>query len=134
MKGRSFEESGHGRGKTMARDAALVITFGSAVRGREAKSLDVFTEVLTFLGKQAADGRCSQPEPYFATDASNGMIIVRGMTDGLAEITESEEYDKLLAKSQMVVEDLKIHWYLTGEEIERGTRIFAEAGSELGYM
>jgi hypothetical protein len=118
----------------MARDAALVITFGSPVRGREAKSLEVFTEVLTFLGKQAAEGRCSQPEPFFATDASNGMIIVRGRSDALAEITDSEEYDKLLAKSQMVVEDLKIHWYFTGEEIDRGMRIFAEAGGELGYM
>lgn len=119
----------------MARDAALVTTFGSPVRGREAKSLEVFTEFLTFLGKQAAEGRCSPPEPFFATDSSNGLVIVRGRTDALAQVTESEEYDKLLAKGQMVVDDLKVHWYLTGdEEIERGTRIFAEAGGELGYM
>lgn len=118
----------------MARDAALVITFGYPVRGREAKSSEVFTEVLTFFGKQAAEGRCSPPEPFFAADASNGMIIVRGRSDALAEMSESEEYDKLLSKAQMVVEDLKIHWYLTGEEIERGMRIFAEAGGELGYM
>jgi hypothetical protein len=62
------------------------------------------------------------------------MIFVRGRSDALAEITDSEEYDKLLAKSQMVVEDLKIHWSLSGEEIDRGMRIFAEAGGELGYM
>ena len=31
--------------------------------------------------------------------------------------------------------DLKVHWYLTGDdEIQRGMRIFAEAGGELGYM
>jgi hypothetical protein len=118
----------------MARDAALVTTFGYPVRGREAKSLEVFTEFLTFLGKQAAEGRCSHPEPFFAADTSNGMVIVRGRSDALAEITDSEEYEKLLSKGQMVVEDLKIHWYLTGEEIDRGMRIFAEAGGELGYM
>jgi hypothetical protein len=118
----------------MARDTALVTTFGYPVRGREAKSLEVFTEFLTFLGKQAAEGRCSQPESYFAADTSTGMVIVRGRSDALAEITESEEYDKLLAKGQLVVEDLKVRWYLTGEEIDRGMRIFAEAGSELGYM
>jgi hypothetical protein len=118
----------------MARETALVTTFGYPVRGREAKSTEVFTEFLTFLGKQAAEGRCSQPEPYFAADTSNGMVIVRGRSDALAEITESEEYEMLLAKGQMIVEDLKVHWYLTGEEIERGLRIFAEAGSELGYM
>jgi hypothetical protein len=118
----------------MARDTALVTTFGYPVRGREAKSLEVFTEFLTFLGKQAAEGRCSQPESYFSADTSTGMVIVRGRSDALAEITESEEYDKLLAKGQLVVEDLKVRWYLTGEEIDRGMRIFAEAGSELGYM
>lgn len=118
----------------MARDAALVTTFGYPVPGREAKSLEVFTEFLTFLGKQAAEGRCSQPEPFFAADTSNGMVIVRGRSDALAEITDSEEYEKLLSKGQMVVEDLKIHWYFTGEEIDRGMRIFAEAGGELGYM
>ncbi len=118
----------------MARDAALVTTFGSTVRGREAKSLEVFTEFLTFLGKQAAEGRCSQPEPYFAADESNGMVIVRGRTDALAEITESEEYEKLLVKGQLIVEDLKVHWYVTGEEIERGMRIYAEAAGELGYL
>ena len=119
----------------MARDAALVTTWGSTVRGREAKSLEVFTEFLTFLGKRAADGKCSPPEAFFASDGSNGMTIVRGRTDSLAEITESEEYEKLLAKGQMIVEDLKVHWYLTGDdELERGMRIFAEAGGELGYM
>ncbi|HYU92241.1 MAG TPA: hypothetical protein VEN95_01985, partial [Actinomycetota bacterium] len=70
----------------MARDTALVTTFGYPVRGREAKSLEVFTEFLTFLGKQAAEGRCSQPEPYFAADTSTGMVIVRGRSDALAEI------------------------------------------------
>jgi hypothetical protein len=35
----------------------------------------------------------------------------------------------------MIAEDLKVRWYFTGdEEIERGMRIFAEAGGELGYM
>ncbi len=119
----------------MARDAALVTTWGQTVRGREAKSLEVFMDFMTFWSKQAADGKCSESEVFFAVDGSNGMAIIRGKTDVLGEITESEEYDKLLSKGQMVVEDLKVHWYLTGdEEIQRGTRIFAEAGQELGYM
>jgi hypothetical protein len=119
----------------MARDVAVVTTWGAVVRGREARSLEVFTEFLTFLGKHAADGKCSPPEVFFASDGSNGMVIVSGKSDALAEITESEEYDRLLTKGQMTVEDLKVHWYLTGdEEIDRSTRIFAEAGGELGYM
>jgi hypothetical protein len=119
----------------MARDIALVTTWGASVRGREAKSIEVFMDALTFWGKLAADGKCSEPDVYYADDDSNGMLIVKGKSDVLREITDSDEFTKLVAKAQMIAEDLKIHTYLTGdEEIQRGTRIFAEAGNELGYM
>ncbi len=120
----------------MARDAALITTWGSTVTGREAKSLEVFMEFLTFFGKQAADGRCAEPEVWFNSDASEGMAIVRGKSDALVEIQETEDYEKLLSKGHMIVSDLKVHLWYGGadEEIQRGTRLFAEAGSELGYM
>jgi hypothetical protein len=119
----------------MARDVALVTTWGQSVRGREAKSLEVFMDALTFWGKLAADGKCSQPEAFYADDASNGILIVKGKSDVLREIQESEEYEKLVSKAQLIVDDLKVHTYVTGDdEITRGTRIFAEAGNELGYM
>jgi hypothetical protein len=119
----------------MARDAALVSTWGPPISGREGKSLEVFMEFVQFIGKHAAEGRCQPAEVYFAVDGSGGMAVVRGKTDALAEISESEENEKLLAKGQMIVEDLKTHWYYTGdEEMQRGTRIFAEAAGEMGYM
>jgi hypothetical protein len=119
----------------MARDAAVITTWGRPVIGREAKSLEVFMDFLTFWAKQAADGKCSEPEPFFATDASSGLAIVRGKSDALNEILDSEEYERLVTKGQFIVEDLKVHMYLAGdEEVQRGTRIFAEAGNELGYM
>ena len=59
----------------MARDAALVSRWGASVRGREAKSLEVFMEFLGYWGKQAAEGRCSEPEAFFAADGSGGMSI-----------------------------------------------------------
>jgi hypothetical protein len=119
----------------MARDAALVTTFGGGIPGREAKGLEVFMDAVTFWGKHAADGKCAPPEVMFAEDGSSGMLIVRGKSDALREIIESEEGEKLIAKAQMIVQDLKSHWYYTGdEEMQRGTRIFSEAGNELGYM
>ena len=48
---------------------------------------------------------------------------------------DSEDYEKLISKAQLIVDDFKTHWYITGDdEIQRGTRIFSEAGNELGYM
>ena len=119
----------------MARDAALVTTWGASVRGREAKSLEVFMEFLQYWGKQAAEGKCSEPEAFFASDGSGGMSIVRGKSDALMEISTSDESLRLVEKGQLIVEDLRTHWYFTGdEEIQRLTSMFVETGTELGYM
>ena len=92
-------------------------------------------EFLGHWGKQAAEGRCSEPEAYFATDGSGGMSIVRGKSDALLEISESDESLKLIEKGQMIVDDLKTHWYYTGQEqIQSLTGLFVEVGQDLGYM
>ena len=92
-------------------------------------------EFLGYWGKQAAEGRCSEPEPFFAADGSSGMAIVRGKSDVLMEIATSDEALKLIEKGQMIVEDLKTHWYFTGEDqIQRLTSLFVETSQELGYM
>ncbi len=119
----------------MARDAAIVSTWGATVPGREAKSLEVFMELMQTLSKWAAEGKCSPLELFFNADGSERMSIVKGKSDVLLELWESDENQKLLAKGNMIVQNLKSHFYYTGdEEIQRGTQLFAQAGNELGLM
>jgi hypothetical protein len=119
----------------MARKAALVVTWSQPARGREGKALESFTDFLTFWGKLAADGKVGEPEPFFSADGDKGFAVVRGTTDVLNGILESEEYEKLITKGQLTVEDLHTEIYVTGdEEIQRGMRIYAEAAHELGYL
>ena len=119
----------------MARDAALVITWGGPVTGREGKSLEVFMESLGFYAQRAAEGKISNPEVYLAEDGSGGMLILKGKSDVLRELEESDEARKLLIKAHAIVNDLKSHWYLAGdEEIQRETQFFAEVGNQLGLM
>jgi hypothetical protein len=120
----------------MGRDAALIAMWGTPVPGREAKSLEVFMDFIGYWGKHHADGKCSEPKVYLNQDGSEGVFIVEGQSDALSEIVESEEFEKLTAKGHAIVQNLRSHMYYGGTdaEIERGTRIFAEAGAELGYM
>ena len=119
----------------MARDAALVSTWQSTVRGREAKALEVFMEFLQYWGKQAAEGKCSQPETFYNYDGSEGMTIVRGRSDALMEMWESDEAQKLISKGQLIVDGLKAHLYYTGDtEITNGMSLYSQAAAELGYM
>ena len=120
----------------MARDAALISTWGDTIPGREGKALEVFMELLGYWGKVHADGKCSEPKVYFNQDGSEGVFIVEGKSDDLNEVVESEEFEKLTAKGHLIVQNLRSHLYYGGtdDELTRGTRIFAEAGNELGFM
>jgi hypothetical protein len=116
----------------MARDAALVTTWGPAVTGREKEALEVFMEFMTYIGNLAADGKCSEVEPFLAADGSGGFGVIRGKTDNLLEISSSDENIKLLTKAQLYVSDLKVHWYYTGDEIMNLTSTFAQVLGEVG--
>lgn len=120
----------------MAREAALIVQWGYPARGREGKALEVFNEFMAYWGKQAADGKVAPFEVYFNSDGSEAIAIVRGKSDALLSIVESQEYERLLNKGHMIVEGLRAHLYYGGseEQITRGIRLSSEAGSELGYM
>jgi hypothetical protein len=118
----------------MAREAALVTTWSQPARGREGKALEAFTDYLTFWAKQATEGKVSEVEPYFTLDGRSGMGIVKGPSDALQEIIESEEYEKLITKAQMTVDDLRVEMHVTGDEIQRAIRIYGEAAGELGFL
>jgi hypothetical protein len=92
-------------------------------------------DFLTYWGKLAADGKVSEPESYFSYDGGHGFGIVKGRSDVLQQALESEEYEKVINKAQLTVQDLRQELYVTGdEEIQRGMRIFTEAANELGYL
>lgn len=117
----------------MARKAALVTRWTQPARGRETKALESFMDFLTFWGKRAADGAVTEPEPFFSYDGGHGFAIVRGPSDVLQQTIESEEYEKLIGKAQLTVENLTVEFYVTGdEEIQRGMRIYSEAINEVG--
>jgi hypothetical protein len=119
----------------MARDAAIVASWGPSVPGREGKSLEVFMEYMQWLGKLASEGKITPPEVFFNLDGSEGISIVKGKSDVLLGVLESEESQKFFAKGHLIVENLKAHLFTTGDqELQDGTRIFAEAATELGYM
>jgi len=119
----------------MARTAALVTSWSQTKQGREAKAIESFTDFLVFFGKLAADGKCQEPEPFFSYDGGHGFAIVRGRSDVLQDVIESEEYEKILSKAQLCVNGLTVEMFATGDdEIQRGMRIFSEAAHELGYL
>lgn len=119
----------------MARQGAFIVSWMGTVPGREGKALEAFTDFLTYWAKRATDGKNQEAEPFFSSDGSKGFAIIRGPSDSLMEALESEEYEKVMTKAQLTVQDLSTELYYTGdEEVGRAIRIFGETAGELGYL
>ena len=117
----------------MTRDAAIISTWGQTVRGREAKAVEVFGDLTMFWAKKAADSKCQEPEAFFAIDGSHGVFMVKGKLDELMEIWNSEENEILVDKGQLIVDDLKTGFYVTGDDVTTGLSRYMQALGELGY-
>ena len=119
----------------MARHAAFVVSWSGTVPGREGKALEAFTDFLTYWAKRATDGKNQEAEPFFASDGRRGFAIIRGPSDSLMDALESEEYERILTKAQLTVQELNTDLYYTGdEEVQRAISIFGETAGELGYL
>ena len=118
----------------MGRQAALVTTWDGSVPGREAKAIETFMDYLTLLGKQAADGKVSEPEAYFRYDGSGGMGVVRGDSGALMELWESDEFREVIARAQLTVNGLRTEMYAAGEAVQDQVGTFARVAGEMGYM
>ena len=118
----------------MAQDAAIVTTWKSPATGREKEALDCFMDWLTLMGKKAAEGDISQPEPYLKYDGSGGFGVVRGKSDKLLELWESDDFRSMLAKVQLSVNDVRTEIYAAGDSVNDTMQRYAQVASELGYL
>ncbi len=120
----------------MARDSAIILTWGAPVPGRESRSLKVFGEAFEWWLKQAAAGRCGEPRVFYSSDASGAVFVVEGKSDALHQLMDSDDYAKLTNKATMVVNDLRARMYYggTAAEVEHGSTLYLQAANELGYL
>src|SRR3954452_11387094 len=91
-------------------DRVLFISWGSVVRGREERALEVFNEILGFYGRLQQEGRIESIDVALLVPARGvrGYVAVHGSTAQLGALREDEEYLRLMVDSELVVEDFSI--------------------------
>jgi hypothetical protein len=116
---------------------ALVSTWGSPVRGREMKGLDVFGEALTYFDKLAKQGRIQGVRTYVANTGDMtvlaGMLIVEGELSELQAVQLEPEYQKITAKAENIVDHLTIH-LMTGGSPDDIAEAIGSATETLGEL
>ena len=114
---------------------ALFIGWGTVVRGREAKSLQVFQEAVEYWGGQLQAGNVDSFEPVFLVPHGgdlNGFFLIKGDAAKLDELKRSDEFRRVNTRAAQIVEGFGMVDALTGESLAEGMQMFQEASAELG--
>jgi len=117
-------------------DAALFVGWGTPVRGREAKALEVFNEAVVFWGGLQEAGDIESFEPVLLMPHGgdlSGFALIRGSQSQIAALTEREDFQRLNTRSQMIVERFGVVGAFLGEALGKQMGIYREAIDETAH-
>jgi hypothetical protein len=115
-------------------DSGLFIGWGEVVRGREEKAIQVFNETLQYYGQLQQDGRIESfdvclLEPHGGDLA--GFVLLRGSDEQLDAVHHDDEFQRHLARANLIVDRLGIVPAAFGEEIGRQMSLYQNEVAEL---
>lgn len=110
-------------------DRILFIGWGTPVRGREERGLEVFNEALGILGRMQEDGRIERFDVVlFAPNQDlNGYVEVHGSAEQLAALRDDEEFRRNSADSSLIVDGLRHIDGFTNEGIARQMELYQQS-------
>lgn len=99
---------------------AMVITWGSAVPGREAKGLEVFGKALAYFEGLAKQGRVHGHKEFIALTGNQsrvgGCMIVEGQVEELLKIQTEEATLRLLQEAELIANNFSIQLFRGGSD------------------
>ncbi len=93
---------------------ALIFKWGTAVRGRESKAIEVFGESVGFWDDMAKNHRIDGHYPYFSTVRAAGIWLIHGELEDLMAIQSETDYQRLTSRVMQVVEDYSAEIHIGG--------------------
>ena len=115
-------------------DSGLFIGWGEVVRGREERAIEVFNEALEFYGGLQQAGRIESfdvclLEPHGGDLA--GFMMLRGSEEQLDAIHHDEDFQRQMARANLIVEKLGIVPAYFGEELGRQMGVYQAQVAEM---
>lgn len=119
---------------------ALMISWGTPVRGREAQGLGSFGKALGYFEELTKEGRVHGHREYFCLTGNSarrsGFMIVDGELEELQKIQLEDRNLRLMAEASSIVENFEVTLCAGGSDQAIGESVarFTETMSEMGYM
>jgi hypothetical protein len=116
-------------------DRALFVGFGSPVRGREERAVEVFGEWTAMLGRMQSDGRIDSTEVALLDPHGGdlgGFFMIRGSEEQCAALANDEEFRRASLDAGLIVDNFGVVPAVTGDRIGREMAMYNEAVAKVG--
>ena len=110
-------------------DRLLFIGWGTPVRGREERALEVFNDSMGFYGRLQQEGRIDSFDVTLLSPNAvlNGYIELKGTAAQMAALQEDEEFMRITADASLIVEELNVIPGYANQGVATQMGIYAEA-------
>jgi hypothetical protein len=115
-------------------EMGVFIGWGAPIRGREAKGLDVFDESVAYWGRLQQEGQIESFEVvilYPHGGDLGGFALLRGSGESLDRMRASDEFNRLVARTGLVVEGLGVVSAALGDSLGPQIQLLREQVGEL---
>ena len=112
-------------------DRILFLSWGSPVRGREERGLEVFNEALGMLGRRQQEGQIESFDVcLLAPNASiNGYVQIRGTSEQINALRDDPEFLRSTLDASLIVENLQHIVGYCNEGVAAQMQLYQEAVS-----
>jgi hypothetical protein len=111
-------------------ERSLFIGFGTPVRGREARAIEVFNEFVAMFGRMGGDGRIESVEVTLLDPHGGdlgGFFLVQGTAAQCAALPTDPEFRRAVIDASLIVENFGVVPGLTGEAVGPEMATYTEA-------
>jgi len=113
---------------------ALFIGWGQTVHGRERQAQQVFDEAVQYFGGLQQQGEIEAFEPVALEPHGGdlaGFFLIRGDPERLSRMRIRDDFQRLIQRGALVVEDIGIVTASVGDELRQQFESFQQQASEL---
>jgi hypothetical protein len=116
-------------------DRALFVGFGTPVRGREERAVEVFNEFVGMFGRMQSDGRIESMEVTLLDPHGGdlgGFFMIHGTEAQCGGLHYDEEFRRAVNDATLIVENFGVVPATVGEGITREMGMYSEALQRVG--
>jgi hypothetical protein len=110
-------------------DQVLVISWGTPVRGREERGLEVFNDAVGLAGRMQQDGRIERFDIVLLEPNGelNGYMELHGSAAQLEAVRQDEEFQRNTVDAELIVDRLRHTMGYTNEGVARQMALYQDA-------